>query len=364
MEKFTPSKKQKIQFAEVGKKGPIMSSLPEQHRGLPASLDGGFDKMSQVMFELDQLKRQSKRLDMINQLHTRLAGILSISGMVEAYSIWLMPIVEHELIGYHNYSKNKKILFCSGHGPNRRRAIAFAERVIKDGTNNYEGAVSLDGQLGHKWIFESLDDTSILLILKKDAASNPGEMQIINDSLVVFSESLQRGLEYEDLFEQASTDPLTGLSNRRVFEDRIRSMMDYNNRYGSSLTMLSLDLDHFKQINDNLGHLTGDDVLKAVAEVLKAEVRATDLLVRMGGDEFMLVLDNTDRAQARILAERLVRKVSDLEVWANENIKLGASIGLAQLQQKESLKAWLDRTDDLLYHAKIDGRSKVAADYS
>lgn len=363
MDKFTPPKKQKLRPDTTGRKGKFMSGLHEQQRGLPSTLDGGFDKMSQVMFELDQLKRQSKRLDLINRLHARLAGTLSISGMIEAYSIWLMPIVEHELIGYHNYSKDRKILFCSGHGPNRRRAIAFAERIIKDGTSDYEGAVSLDGQLGHKWIFESLDDTSILLILKKDSASKPAEMQIINDSLVVFSESLQRGLEYEDLFEKASTDPLTGLSNRRVFEDRIRSMMDYNTRYGSSLTMLSLDLDHFKQINDNLGHQRGDEVLKSVAQVLESEVRSTDLLVRMGGDEFMLVLDNTDRTQALILAERLVERVADLEVWATEDIKLGASIGLAQLRERESLKTWLERTDDLLYHAKIEGRSKVAVDY-
>jgi len=364
MEKITHPDRQPSQLDEAGRKETIMSGLSERPHSASSAVDGGFDKMAQVMYELDQLKRQSKRLDMINRLHTRLAGTMSISGMVEAYSIWLMPIVEHELIGYHNYARDKKILFCSGHGPNRRRAIAFAERVIEDGTAARENAVALDGHLGHKLIFESLDDTSIFMILKKDAVSNHSEMQIINDSLVVFTESLQRGLEYEDLFERASTDPLTGLSNRRVFEDRIQSMMDYNNRYGSPLTMLTLDLDHFKQINDNLGHQKGDEVLRCVAEVLKSEVRSTDLLVRMGGDEFMFVLDNTDREQARILAERLVQKVSDLDVWATTEVKLGASIGLAQLQERESLKAWLDRTDDLLYHAKLDGRSKVATDYS
>jgi len=83
----------------------------------------------------------------------------------------------------------------------------------------------------------------------------------------------------------------------------------------------------------------------------------------MGGDEFVLVLDNTDRAQAQILAERLVRKIDGLEVWANDHIKLGASIGLAELHKEESLRHWLDRTDDLLYHAKVHGRSKVASDH-
>jgi diguanylate cyclase (GGDEF)-like protein len=106
----------------------------------------------------------------------------------------------------------------------------------------------------------------------------------------------------------------------------------------------------------------GDDVLKSVAAVLKTEVRTTDLLVRMGGDEFLLVLDNTDRDQARILAERLLLKIDSLEVWANARVKLGASIGLTQLDSNETLRHWLDRTDDLLYHAKIHGRSKVASD--
>lgn len=339
-----------------------MSPVQERQRGLPGSIDGGFDKMSQVLYELDRLKQQSQRLDQINKLHGRLAGTLSISDMIEAFSVWLMPLVDHELIGCYNRRTRRKVLFCSAHGPNRRRAIAFAEQMIEGGAGPDEGAVTLDGQLGYQWIFESLDDTSILLVLKEESDTSPSELQLINESLTVFGESLRRGIEYEELFEQASTDALTGLSNRRVFKDRITSMMNFHKRYGSPLTMLSLDLDYFKQINDNLGHQVGDEVLKSVAAVLKTEVRTTDLLVRMGGDEFLLVLDNTDRQQAQILAERLLGKIDGLEVWANNQVKLGASIGLTQLHQDETLSHWLDRTDDLLYHAKVMGRSKVATE--
>ncbi|MEJ2134460.1 MAG: GGDEF domain-containing protein [Desulfofustis sp.] len=361
MEKHV-QKKKRLSAVKSDRKGTLMSPVQERQRGLPTSIDGGFDKMSQVLYELDRLKQQSQRLDQINKLHGRLAGALSISDMIEAFSVWLMPVVEHELIGCYNRRTAKKVLFCSAHGPNRRRAIAFAEKMIEGVSGDGDGAVTLDGQLGYQWIFESLEDTSILLVLKEESETSPADLQLINESLHVFGESLQRGIEYETLFEQASTDALTGLSNRRVFKDRITSMMNFHKRYGSPLTMLSLDLDFFKQINDNLGHQVGDEVLKSVAEVLKTEVRTTDLLVRMGGDEFLLVLDNTDREQAQILAERLVRKIDGLEVWANDHIKLGASIGLAQLGRDESLYHWLDRTDDLLYHAKIHGRSKVASD--
>ena len=346
----------------TGRKGTIMNPVQERQRGLSTSIDGGFDKMSQVLYELDRLKQQSQRLDQINKLHGRLAGTLSISDMIEAFSVWLMPLIDHQLIGCCNRRTGKKVLFCSAHGPNRRRAIAFAEKMIESGASHDDDVVAEDGQLGYQWIFETLDDTSILLILEEESDTSPAELQIINESLTVFGESLRRGIEYETLFEQASTDALTGLSNRRVFKDRITSMMNFHKRYGSPLTMLSLDLDYFKQINDNLGHQVGDEVLKSVAAVLKTEVRTTDLLVRMGGDEFLLVLDNTDREQAQILAERLLGKIDGLEVWANERVKLGASIGLTQLDQDETLRHWLDRTDDLLYHAKVHGRSKVSTD--
>lgn len=335
-----------------------MNTLTEQLDKI--SPDSGLEDISQVMVELDKLKRQSERLDLINRLHGRLAGVLNMTGMIEAYSVWLMPIVEHELIGYNNSARNKKHLFCSGHGPNRRRAIAFAEELIEKASESHPVMRSVDGQFGHKWIFETVDDTGILLILKEGRELSDKEMQIINDSLVILAESLQRGLDYEDLFERASSDALTGLANRRVFDERIKGMMDSAKRYNRPLTMISMDLDYFKEINDNLGHKKGDEVLKAVADVLAAQVRSTDLLVRMGGDEFLLVLDDTDRSNAQILAERLVNRVDELEVWANEQTKLGISIGLAQMDKCETLSTWMERTDDILYHAKAWGKAQVA----
>lgn len=319
-----------------------------------------FVEIDKVLVELDLLKRQSERLDLMNRLHGRMAGILSVTGMIEAYSVWLMPLVPHELIGYSNTARQKKHLFCSGHGPNRRRAIAFAEQLIDSPVPFEGGCKNQDGHYAHKWIFETAEEAGILLILKDDQELTVNEIDLINASLVILADSLQRGLEYEELFERASNDPLTGLSNRRVFDERIRGMMDSAKRYKRPLTMISMDLDHFKDINDRLGHQSGDEVLKAVAKVLKQAVRSTDLLVRMGGDEFLLVLDDTDQKNARILAERLCVAIDELEVWADRITKLGISIGLSQLQDGEDLRQWMERTDDILYHAKAEGRSRVA----
>jgi diguanylate cyclase (GGDEF)-like protein len=317
-------------------------------------------EIDRVLVELDLLKRQSERLDLMNRLHSRMAGVLSVTGMIEAYSVWLMPLVPHELIGYSNTTRGKKHLFCSGHGPHRRRAIAFAEELIDNPMPFAGGCKNKDGHYAHKWIFESAEEAGILLILKNGQQLATSEVELINASLEILADSLQRGLEYEELFERASNDALTGLSNRRIFDERIKGMMDSARRYKRPLTMVSMDLDHFKNINDNLGHQAGDEVLKSVARVLKQAVRSTDLLVRMGGDEFLLVLDDTDQKNARVLAERLCVAVDELEVWADREIKLGVSIGLSQLQDGENLRQWMERTDDILYHAKAEGRSRVA----
>lgn len=335
----------------------MTDSIHKQHTVTSGAQATGMD---QVLVELDNLKRQSERLDLMNRLHGRMAGVLSITGMIESYSVWLMPHVAHELIGYNNSTRNKKHLFCSTHGPNRRKAVAYAEKLLAGASHQSGTSSSEDGQYGHKWLFETADDAGILLILKEGRQLNQAEIELINDSLEILAECLQRGLEYEELFERASNCPLTGLYNRRYFDERIHGMIDSARRYKRPLTMIAMDLDRFKAINDNLGHLAGDEALKSVSAVFKKEVRSTDLLVRMGGDEFLLILDSIDQQNARLLAERLCSAVEELGIYANETTKLGVSIGLSQLEDDETLEEWLERTDDILYHAKADGRSRVA----
>jgi len=327
------------------------------------SLNNSFDhkvgEIDQVMVELDHFRRQTERLDLMNKLHGRMAGVLELSGMIEAYSVWLMPHVEHELVGYNNHVRAKKHLFCSGHGPKRRSIIAFAEKLLNNGDQEGQAYISEDGHYANKWLVETAEDAGILIILKDGTALNTDEINLINESLLILIESLRRALEYEELFDSARKDALTGLANRRVFDERIHGIMDAARRYNRSVTMASLDLDYFKQINDNLGHQQGDRVLRQVAGVFQQAIRTTDLLVRMGGDEFILVMDDTNEENGRILAERLCGAVDGLEIWADPETKLGVSIGMTQWQKEESLDEWLERVDDILYNAKSAGRSRV-----
>jgi diguanylate cyclase (GGDEF)-like protein len=198
-----------------------------------------------------------------------------------------------------------------------------------------------------------------LLLLRRNRAIKTLDSELLDEVLNIFSESLQRSLDYEDIFEQARHDALTGLANRRVFEERVEQLMESCRRYGHTVTLASMDLDNFKQLNDSLGHAVGDQTLQRVAFTMKGMVRNSDLLVRMGGDEFVLVMQDTDLRAAGILAERLCKAVENLDIETGGNSRLGISIGLAQWHGDMPKDEWIQQADEVLYEAKAAGRSQV-----
>jgi diguanylate cyclase (GGDEF)-like protein len=216
-----------------------------------------------------------------------------------------------------------------------------------------------DGFHVHRWVFDAPDCYGLLTLLRRGRALSEQDLEFIDESLLILAEPLKRALEYENIFAQARRDALTGLPNRFVFEERIHALVEQARRHGRPLTLAALDLDHFKAVNDAMGHFIGDRVLQQVAATLQAQIRQSDLLVRMGGDEFLLVLPDTDMPAACHLAERLCRAVNCLDVVTAEG-RLGVSIGLAEWQQGLSVSAWLEKADDTLYQAKAGGRAQVA----
>ncbi len=317
------------------------------------------NKMEQLLAELSHYRRQSERLQKVNALHQRLAGILDLSTMIETYSIWLAEHVSHELIGYHNQNQQRMHMFCSSHGPERRLVIDIADKVLQVTDNHSLETGKAENIFSYQWNFESKDEQTRLLLLKKDCPFDDSDITLINESMFVLAEPLRRAIAYEEVFEQARKDILTGLPNRFVFEERIDSIIEQARRHDHPLTLAALDLDHFKEVNDIMGHLMGDEVLKKVAATMQKEIRLTDLLVRMGGDEFLLVLPDTDMKSACKLNERLCRAVDELNVQSG-NTKLGISIGLVQWQPEMTKNQWLEQADDILYQAKKNGRARVA----
>jgi diguanylate cyclase (GGDEF)-like protein len=136
--------------------------------------------------------------------------------------------------------------------------------------------------------------------------------------------------------------------------------VDVAQRSQQPLSLLMLDLDHFKRINDNFGHSTGDEVLKALAATLKAQLRNIDMVFRFGGEEFLVVMSNTSSEAAAMIGERLRRAVMELQCLAQGRaIELSVSLGCATLQAGESIDSIMQRADHAMYAAKKDGRNRL-----
>jgi diguanylate cyclase (GGDEF)-like protein len=162
----------------------------------------------------------------------------------------------------------------------------------------------------------------------------------------------------------AITDSLTGLTNRRRLMERGEEEVRRAKRFRHPLAVLVIDIDHFKRINDTWGHGTGDRAIKAVAEVCVATVREVDIVGRLGGEEFAIVLPETDLATAGGVAERLRRAVESAPVDTGDGtlLSLTASIGVAILAGQASFDDLLSRADAAMYAAKRSGRNRVGVD--
>jgi two-component system cell cycle response regulator len=160
----------------------------------------------------------------------------------------------------------------------------------------------------------------------------------------------------------AHTDPLTQSLNRRALTVRLVAEMDRARRYNAVLSMLMVDLDHFKRVNDSKGHLVGDEVLREVAHLLQESVRSVDFVARYGGEEFVVVLPETAHAGAVIFAERMRERIEQMSfVREHGGAKLTASIGVASYPTNDihTVEDLFTRADDALYRAKAAGRNRV-----
>jgi diguanylate cyclase (GGDEF)-like protein len=165
----------------------------------------------------------------------------------------------------------------------------------------------------------------------------------------------------------SATDALTGIANRRAFDERLAIEVAQANRYRTPLTLVMLDLDHFKQLNDRFGHVAGDEVLRGVAALLERGKRAGDLVARFGGEEFAAILPHTDARASLAWAERMRHLISALQISLPdrpdvEPLTITASFGVAgAAESSEAPRGLLDHADRALYRAKQHGRNRVVA---
>ena len=186
------------------------------------------------------------------------------------------------------------------------------------------------------------------------------DLKAVNAEVAAKNVALQNAMD--KLSRTVTTDHLTGAYTRRYIFEQMERQAAAKTRHGTPVSLVMLDLDYFKSVNDRFGHPVGDRALRAVADAIRGQLREGDLLARMGGEEFLVLLPVTDQAAASLLAERLRVTLAGTSIEENgEVIYLPASFGVAELHANEDFTDWYRRVDSALYQAKNQGRNSMFA---
>ncbi len=194
--------------------------------------------------------------------------------------------------------------------------------------------------------------------------------QIQVGASTIFRFHLQEEVErkfFEELFKAATKDFLTNTYNKKYFLDRLQAEFAYTHRHGGDLSVIVLDIDHFKKVNDTYGHLAGDIALQKMAHYLLTHTRKDDLVARFGGEEFVILMRDCELEPARSLAENLRQGISQMQIKTNQHeFRITISMGIACLTEKNKgnyvrFEHLIEHADTQLYKAKTSGRNRVCA---
>ena len=198
------------------------------------------------------------------------------------------------------------------------------------------------------------------LICTRDAPFGEQDLLVIESLTAALIYPLRNALMYQQAINMALQDPLTGIGNRKSLEKAITREQKLIERYDTPFSMLMIDIDFFKKINDKYGHHMGDVALQSVSQTIADVIRQSDEIFRYGGEEFVVLLNNSDIGSAAMMAERIRLAIENIETqFESNNIKMTVSIGVANFKQKECMDHLFERADKALYSAKDSGRNQV-----
>jgi len=263
------------------------------------------------------------------QIATVLQTSLELEKVIELFSREVAETIPHSSIAYRNSARQLQLTL------GEPAACQVSYRLVVAGQPV--------GQLG----------------LSRERAFTEAETQELEYLLCSLVYPLLNALKYREAVDSALTDALTGLANRKVFETALEREVKLARRHGTPLSLIVVDIDDFKTINDRFGHSQGDAVLRTVARALADCVRDTDVLARFGGEEFVLLLNNTGREGACRLAERLRSSVAHTVTGGDpEFLEVTVSLGVASLAADDGPHSLFERADQALYRAKAEGKNR------
>lgn len=237
--------------------------------------------------------------------------------------------------------------------------------------SNFYDWVSEDGRDKATAVFKELFRSGVPQYFERDYVTRDGTRKRLSSSVALMSDKRQILMTTIDntrlhnamqvIKEQSITDDLTHLHNRKAYQSKVEELLVEYQRYASTFSMMMLDIDFFKSVNDVYGHPVGDKVLVALSQLIKDRIRQCDFAYRIGGEEFIVLLPNTELKAASILAEQLrVSVAEDLRVIEDRRITI--SIGLVEVNMEDDESSIFKRVDDHLYVAKRSGRNRVSVE--
>jgi diguanylate cyclase (GGDEF)-like protein len=255
---------------------------------------------------------------------------------------------------------------------NPRVLLPVILEVITEATDALGGQI-FSGDEEVAWVGEvggarkplslGLDGETKLLLVPPDAGFSKDTRTLAEWLASQAAVALDNARLHDIVQRQAITDDLTGLVNRRRFIEALEAEIERARRFGSALTIVLADLDNFKQVNDEFGHHGGDVVLRAFADLIRSHVRDVDVSGRIGGEEFAILLPETDRAGAARVAERMRGSLNSVSIAVSDGarIRVASSFGVAELEPDQTGDDLLRAADEALYRAKDEGKNRVVA---
>ncbi len=341
----------------------------------------------EIMLERELLARKTDQVLFLNQILTRASETLDPAKIIrqaaEDFKI-LLPINVLQA-AFWQENKDESIeaeLFLSGNLNTSHEddwieyLLAGARQFSPYPVNNYK-VTHLSKRGGKKRINAPVDPSKIIMMPLKTANSVIGclavsridmlplgkdQSQSLKAAVNHLTLALRNALMYREVLTQADHDGLTRLFNRHFFDKKLQEEIERHTKQDASLSLLMVDLDHFKRINDAHGHQAGDYVLREVARIMRDSTRVTDHIARYGGEEFVILLPRTDEEQAKMLAERLRKRIANHTfIIKGQPNSITSSIGVATYypQEGHTVSTFLDNVDKALYQAKANGRDNV-----
>lgn len=361
-------------------KGGLWSFLGEKNSDLPEILK---DTLIRILKAVGDLIPDSKRPSwkkLLDNLSSSNGNLESTLNEVVKFFTQLTSDIENE--------RTQLRLFITELGKNlveiEKHLTASLESRDKIKSFNQAFHRSLDNEIedlrNGTFVSKSLEDLKRIVLAKvaliRKAIEEKRKYEEIQErELDVRMKRLQKDLAHinmeihliqtqkEMLEREALTDPLTGVMNRRAYERRILEEWERFKRYGHVFSILVIDVDHFKDINDRYGHIAGDLILKELTKRIKNHLRRSDLIFRYGGEEFVVLLPGTNADGAKEVGEKIRKVIESTKfIYKGSPIKVTLSVGVSQVKESdESSTAVFDRADAALYRAKNEGRNRVVS---